>query len=201
MDHSGYGALAFLLEADGKKIFYSGDFRGHGRKRALFEKFLRSAPAGVDFLLMEGTMLGRTDEDINTEEALENKIVSEARKYPGMKLILCSGQNIDRIVTFYRAAKRSGALFVLDLYVANVLHELARKSLPCPSNGFADIQVLFTKHFMRKLEQKNKAAWYKRRWRPYEINLETLRRQNGKCFVIYRERTAPELEAAGIPSK
>jgi len=201
MDHSGYGALAFLVEADRKKIFYSGDFRGHGRKKNLFEKFLKTPPAGVDFMIMEGTMLGRTDESVDTEVELETKIVREARKYSGVKLILCSGQNVDRVVTFYRAAKRSGALFVMDLYMANVLHELGRKSLPCPSSGFRDIKVLFTKHFMKKLEQKKIADWYKKRWRSYEISAAALRRQGGKVFLIYRANSEPELEEAGIPPK
>ena len=200
MDHSGYGAMAFLVEADGKKIFYSGDFRGHGRKKELFEKFLKSPPSGVNTLLMEGTMVDRTEEDVDTEQQLETKIIQEARKYPGMKLVMCSGQNIDRIVTFYRAAKRSGALFVLDLYMANVLHELGRKSMPVPSNGFKDVKVLFTKHFMKKLEQKKLPDWYKR-WRPYEISAAALRRRGGNAFVIYRERSQPELEDTGIPPK
>jgi len=32
MDHSAFDAHAFLIEADGKRIIYSGDFREHGRK-------------------------------------------------------------------------------------------------------------------------------------------------------------------------
>ena len=200
MDHSGYGAMAFLVEADGKKLFYSGDFRGHGRKKELFEKFLKSPPSGVNTLIMEGTMVDRTEKDVDTEQQLETKIIQEARKYSGMKFVLCSGQNIDRIVTFYRAAKRSEALFVLDLYMANVLHEIERKSMPVPSNGFKDVKVLFTKHFMRKLEQKKLPDWYKRWW-SWEISSAALRRKGGKVFVIYRERSQPELEVAGIPPK
>lgn len=34
MDHSAYDAYAFLIEADGEKIIYSGDFREHGRKES-----------------------------------------------------------------------------------------------------------------------------------------------------------------------
>ena len=200
MDHSGYGAMAFLVEADGKKLLYSGDFRGHGRKRALFDQFLKSPPSGIDLLLMEGTMIDRTEGSTGTEQQLETKIVQDARKYSGMKLIMCSGQNIDRIVTFYRAAKRSGALFVLDLYMANILHGIERKSMPAPSNGFTDVKVLFTKHFMRKLEQKKIPDWY-RRWRSYEISSAALRRKGGNVFVIYRERSHPELETTGIPPK
>ena len=33
VDHSAYDAYALLVEADGQRLFYSGDFRGHGRKR------------------------------------------------------------------------------------------------------------------------------------------------------------------------
>ena len=201
MDHSGYGAMAFMVEAEGKKVFYSGDFRGHGRKKYLFEKFLKSHPQDINVLLMEGTMVDRVDEDVDTEDQLEIKITKEASKYSGMKLVLCSGQNIDRIVTFYRAAKRSGALFVLDLYMANVLYELERKSMPIPSNGFEDMKVLFTHHFMKKLEKKKLPDWYRKRWRPYEISPAVLRRCKGKVFVIYRERSQLELELAGIPPK
>ena len=31
-DHSAFDSYAFLISANGKNIFYSGDFRGHGRK-------------------------------------------------------------------------------------------------------------------------------------------------------------------------
>lgn len=34
MDHSAYDAYAVLVEAAGKKLFYTGDLRGHGRKTA-----------------------------------------------------------------------------------------------------------------------------------------------------------------------
>jgi len=40
MDHSAPDAAAFLIEADGQRLFYTGDFRGHGRKRVLLERLL-----------------------------------------------------------------------------------------------------------------------------------------------------------------
>ena len=39
----------------GRRLFYTGDIRGHGRKADLFEQLLRDPPQGVDVLLMEGT--------------------------------------------------------------------------------------------------------------------------------------------------
>ena len=38
VDHSAYDAYSLLIEAGGQRVFYSGDFRGHGRKAALFER-------------------------------------------------------------------------------------------------------------------------------------------------------------------
>lgn len=198
VDHSAYGAMAFLVEADGKKIFYSGDFRGHGRKKSLFERLIEKPPADIDVLLMEGTMMGRQREDTRTEDELEIEIADEARIRAGMKLFICSGQNVDRLVTFYRSAKRSGAMLVLDLYTANVLHELGRSSLPLPSNGFKDVKILFTHHFMKKLAYYEMKHWYER-WRPYEVDAKGLQRLGRKAFVMYRDSTLNELEKSGIP--
>lgn len=60
MDHSAYDAHGLLVEAAGKRLFYSGDFRGHGRKAKMFEQFLADPPPDVDLLLMEGTTLAET---------------------------------------------------------------------------------------------------------------------------------------------
>lgn len=40
VDHSAIDAYAFLIESNGKRIFYSGDFRSHGRKGKLVEKLI-----------------------------------------------------------------------------------------------------------------------------------------------------------------
>ena len=61
------------MEAAGRRVFYSGDFRGHGRKRKLFEAMVANPPEDIDILLMEGTTIGRTgtDEGFATEDDLE----------------------------------------------------------------------------------------------------------------------------------
>ncbi|MEP6967478.1 MAG: MBL fold metallo-hydrolase, partial [Pseudomonadota bacterium] len=47
-DHSAFDAHMLLIEAEGKRILYSGDFRAHGRKSALVEHFMASPPANID---------------------------------------------------------------------------------------------------------------------------------------------------------
>ena len=59
VDHSAADAYAFLIEAEGKRLFYSGDLRSHGRKGKLFENLLKHPVRDIDALFLEGTMLHR----------------------------------------------------------------------------------------------------------------------------------------------
>ena len=54
VDHSAFDAYSLLVEAAGRRLFYSGDFRAHGRKARLFEQLVADPPA-ADVMLMEGT--------------------------------------------------------------------------------------------------------------------------------------------------
>ena len=40
VDYSVFDALAFLIEADDKRIFYSGDYRARGHKSVLFKRII-----------------------------------------------------------------------------------------------------------------------------------------------------------------
>lgn len=129
-DHSAYDAYAFLIEADGKKLLYSGDFRAHGRKKKLFKANIRALPKDVDVLLMEGSCLGREDDRFKTEEELEDAFLNEFKQTKGLILVQSSMQNIDRIVTVYRACKKAGRKLVLSGYAAYLLMKLENPHLP-----------------------------------------------------------------------
>ena len=131
VDHSAYDSYAILVEADGNSLFYTGDLRGHGRKSSLFERLLRSPPR-ADALLMEGTTATRqgTDKGFDTETDLESRLAEICRTTPGIVLLWCSGQNIDRLVTAFRAAKRSGRQLVLDMYTAHILDATGNPNVP-----------------------------------------------------------------------
>tara|TARA_E500000305_G_scaffold110195_1_gene117395 strand:+ start:1297 stop:2547 length:1251 start_codon:yes stop_codon:yes gene_type:complete len=129
MDHSAYDAHGLLIQAGGKHLFYTGDFRGHGRKAATFERFLANPPTAVDALIMEGTTLGR-NEAFPTEAELEGQIEQVIAATPGLVLTCFSAQNVDRFVTFFKAALRSGRTFVVDAYAANMIDALGLVSLP-----------------------------------------------------------------------
>ncbi len=124
VDHSGFDAMAFLIEAAGKKIFYSGDFRGHGRKNILFETMIKNPIKDIDYLIMEGTMLSRKDELCKTEKDIETKMVELLKSAGNLTFLSCSSQNIDRIVSAYKACMKTNTLLVLDPYTAYVLYML-----------------------------------------------------------------------------
>lgn len=196
MDHSGYGAMSFLIEGEGKKVFYTGDFRAHGRKWKLFPRFLRTAPKGVDCLLMEGTTLGRPGKTAETEDDIEKRIVEIAKRRRGLKLIYASGQNIDRLVSFYRAAIRTRSLMVVDLYTAYVLDSLGAASIPSPSPRWPALRVLYTKYLMTKIARSGMSRLFKQ-YRDSEIAPAQIAKDPGRVFLMYRESLTSEIESIG----
>lgn len=141
VDHSAVDAYAFLIEAYGMRVFYSGDFRAHGRKSVLFEKIIQNPPKDIDVLFMEGTMLERSNDDFPTEADVENKIFETIKDQKNIAFLISSSQNIDRIVSAYRACKRAGKILILDIYTAWVLEKLKLVSQHVPSIEWESIGV------------------------------------------------------------
>jgi len=44
MDHSAFDAYGYLISAGDKSLFYTGDFRGHGRKAKLLNRLIENPP-------------------------------------------------------------------------------------------------------------------------------------------------------------
>ena len=132
VDHSAYDSYALLVKAGGRTIFYSGDLRAHVRKAKLFERLVRHPPRGVDVLLLEGTNVQRQGQakEAVTESDLEDRMVEFLPAVAGPVLLIASGQNIDRLVTVYRACRRTGRILVVDAYTAAVLRATDRPTIP-----------------------------------------------------------------------
>ncbi len=156
-DHSAFDAYHLLVEADGKRVFYSGDFRAHGRKRELFEAMVARPPGSIDVLLMEGTTIGRagTDEGFATEDDLEAEFVQAFQETKGLHFAWTSSQNIDRLVTIFRAAKRTGRVLLIDLYTAVVLEATGRDRIP--QANWDEVRVYIP--YMQRVAIKNKGLF------------------------------------------
>lgn len=142
-DHSAFDSYMLLVEGAGKSALYTGDFRGHGRKS--FPAFLRCLPDKVDTLICEGTTLSRTYEEPWNEKKLERMAASILEKTEGPAFVLLSATNLDRVVTFYKAAKCTGRLFLEDLYLAE-LTSAAGGGIPRP-DVFPDVKVFLPRGY------------------------------------------------------
>jgi ribonuclease J len=121
VDHSSADAYGFLIEVEGKRIFYSGDFRGHGNKNKLFDKMIANPPRDIDLLFMEGTMLERSNRDFPNERAVRNEIQKIISRQENVSFLISSSQNIDRLVSAYNVA--ASKVLVIDFYTAWVLEK------------------------------------------------------------------------------
>lgn len=131
VDHSAFDAYALLVEAGGKRLLYSGDLRAHGRKSSLFDALIADPPQDVEVLLLEGTTLGRpADEACRSEEEVERRCATLFGQTEGLVLAAYSAQNIDRLVSIYRAARAADRTLVIDLYTAEVARATGRASIP-----------------------------------------------------------------------
>ena len=196
MDHSAYDAMSFLIEAEGKKLFYSGDFRGHGRKGKLLNKMERVRPGPVDCLLMEGTTLGRNGNGLADEVQVESRIKKISGLYKGLKLFTTSVQNIDRMVSFYKAAASSGCSLVLDLYAAYVLWSLDKQTLPQASKDWEKVRVLFTDRYVSRLKSTRNDRMIAS-CENNKITQAEIKAKPGQFMLLYRQSSINDIEQIG----
>ena len=155
-DHSAFDAYMFLLDCEGKKILYTGDFRSNGRK--FFQSLLNKLPK-VDVLITEGTNLSNDKiGKINlTEKELEKKGIEILEGNDRPVFVLMASTNIDRIVTFYKIANATKRLFLLDPY-AGVITDTIGGNIPNPKT-FSKVKIFQTssrKHEILENYPKNK---------------------------------------------
>jgi ribonuclease J len=193
VDHSAYDAYAFLIEAGGKRLFYSGDFRAHGRKSALFYRFIEKPPCNIDALLVEGSSLSRlsSDQRFPSESEIEDQLVQAYSATDGMALIHTSAQNIDRIVSILRACKKTGRRLVIDLYAAAILEATGNQNIP--QSDWPDV-ALYVPQSQRIQIKKN--AWFDllKKHSKNRIFIESLQESPKKSTILFRPLHCSDLE-------
>lgn len=197
MDHSAFDAHALLVEADGRRLLYSGDFRAHGRKSWAFDAFLSRPPDRIDALLIEGTVIGREDgPEPTTETQLEDLITASICNAGGLVLACFSAQNVDRFVTFYKATLRAGRQFIADVYTATILDALAMPSLPSPSSRSATMRVFLPKRQKMRVVRARRFDLVEpyRRCRIYPAEIAA---SPDRWVMMFRSSMIEDVEAIG----
>ncbi len=195
VDHSAYDAYALLIEAEGKRLFYSGDFRGHGRNADRFEQMLANPPENIDVLFMEGSSLSHFDGhgDFPTEAQLEEEITSHLNSTDGLVLFHTSAQNIDRVVSLYRACQRSGRPLVIDLYTAAIL--AATRNPAVPQSDWPGILIYLPK---AQAGQVKENQWFSllTQHSANRIYIEQLQQIGRQAVILFRPLMMTDLDEA-----
>ena len=196
VDHSGFDAYSILVAADRKRLLYTGDLRAHGRKSSLVER-LPQRVGPVDVLMMEGTQVsatGASRRDPISEHDLEEAYVARFAETAGAALVFFSPQNVDRLVTVFRAAKRSGRHLLIDLYAADIAAATGRATIP--QADWPEVSVFLPRTQRWRLKQTG-AFGRAERVRAHRIFPEDLAALRHELVVLCRASLIDELEAAG----
>ena len=119
IDHSAIDSYMFLIEADGKRVLYTGDFRLHGFRGKGIPKILDKLIHKVDVLLIEGTTLSRADLEPMAEAELQQKVREYMDQYKYV-FVMCASTNLERICAMSKAVPR-GKYFICDQYQKDLL--------------------------------------------------------------------------------
>jgi ribonuclease J len=200
VDHSAFDSMALLIEADGKRLLYSGDLRLHGRKPGMAHAlFKETATRPIDVLLMEGTNLRKVRVEPSdgeaTETELEKTLFRNIIRCPGLVLANFSPQHVDRMVSFYKATRRAGRVFVTDVYGAFVLHLVSgqcRIPKPISNNG---IRVYYNQSFQKSWRRKNLNKIHAM-FQADRVDMSTIL-ASPECFVMLFRPSMADLDFAG----
>ena len=197
-DHSAFDAYSLLVEAGGRRLFYTGDIRGHGRKAGIFEELLRKPPGDVDVLLMEGTNVRpeTRDEPLVTEAEVETAMAQRFRATEGMALVVVSAQNVDRLVTIYRATLRSDRILLMDAYGANVARATGNENIPRPDPAGQRVRAYLPR--WQAIRIKEAAAFNRLEdVNPYRLYPEDLADDPSRYVMLFSVSEGKRLAAAG----
>ena len=120
VDHSLPGVCGFIIHTSKGTIGYTADLRFHGRRKQESQKFVeKCASSDLDHILCEGTRIDKTSSQ--TEYDVEDSIKKIADKTEKLVVASYPVRDLDRLLSFYNAAKDTGRYLVIDLKQAYLL--------------------------------------------------------------------------------
>ena len=122
VDHDVIGACGFLIEADGKKIAYTGDYRYHGYHPEISAAFADKCK-GADLMISEGVTISSVDVDMlslegpvreRTELTLLEDMKNHAKEEEKLIVINNYNRNVERIHRFIEVIAEAGRTMALE---------------------------------------------------------------------------------------
>jgi ribonuclease J len=184
VEHSTSGAFGYVVESPEGNIVYTGDFRRHGRQKALTDEFIAEASGSKPrIMLCEGTRMTPDPENYYDEEQVFAKIKGIMERSRGLVLGEFSMCNIDRFDSFYRAARETGKKLIVDTKYAFILDRLRQfLALPDPRED-ESLKVYYKLAKSCEFDEKD----YYKFEREYMGNMITFQeiKDNPKNYVMF----------------
>ena len=118
---------------------------------------------------------------------IEEELVKVFGQPGKINLIWCSGQNIDRLVSIYRACLKTGKTMVIDVYVANVLKTLSRYSkIPHPSHNYTNLKVMYPYFLSGKVAHSGHSVDLLYPFKSFKITKEEISCEKDKIVMLIR---------------
>ena len=135
-------------------------------------------------MLMEGSSLGRLDpgQRFPTESAIEAQLVDRFRP-DGFVGVCASAQNIDRVVSIYRACKRTSRTLLLDLYAMEVLRATGNPNVP--GAGWPNLAVYVPEYQRSRIKETGRFDLVDR-YKPARIYREAISTFVGRAVMLFR---------------
>lgn len=165
VDHSAYDAYMFLIQADGKNVLYTGDYRAVEEVPETIQRLI-GISGKLDVLITEGTNIRpvRREEEVTPnalqgEAAVEEEALKIMKSAEGTVFVLCSSTNEPRIRAIDAACKRAGRKPCHDLFMTAVRGSLAELD-ECKPQSFVARRVKaeqaprIHRHFERYFKQQ-----------------------------------------------
>jgi len=151
--HSIYDAHMFLVEADGKRIWHTGDYRQHGYMGKGLFSMLRRYATDIDVLITEGTMLKRKDKCIHEcEVSRKMESVMQTFKYV---FVLASAMDIERLASIKVAAENANKpLCILSLFMKRTMEFFTERQSSLSRGLFSFAPLYYTDKLYDKLKRK-----------------------------------------------
>lgn len=194
VDHSAYNSFMLLIEAEGKRILHTGDFRNHGYKGVLLEKTLKEI-GKIDLLITEGTTFSREQIKSKTENELVDDIAEKTKGYDQV-LMLMSTTNIDRVTTMQKVANKTGKTVIHDIVLSNVLKLVTQKIPNALNSKNVGVFLPNSVYIKKDIEE------YKQYIEPFQSKIdETGQKLHGKFIMNIRVSMVNEIEKLKLKNK
>jgi len=190
MDHSAPESFGFVIEVEGKRLIYTGDYRKHGNKREAFRQFIDAKMGPVDLLITEGTQASIPSGP--TEQEVLEDIEALVRGRSGAMYVMCSGQDVDLITSLGEIAEAHGRYLAVDGYIAMVLETLKafvkRDSdidLKIPGLGDEHLKIIDSPATAKIAKLPEYAEAYAR-MKPHLVSWDWVNANHGKLIMPVR---------------